>query len=130
MMKFLGRITMAQSHSYRVGVAWRGNRGRGTASYAGYERAHEISADGKPIIPGSSDRAFRGDSSCYNPEDLLLAALAACHMLSYLHVCADSGVVVTEYVDEAEGVMVTTKDGGGAFHGSDVEAHRDHRRRE
>lgn len=108
---------MDKSHGYRLVVTWKGDRGQGTATYAGYDRAHEISAGGKPVIPGSSDPSFRGDRTRYNPEELLVAALSACHMLSYLHVCADAGVVVTDYVDEAEGVMVTTKDGGGHFTG-------------
>lgn len=106
---------MNKTHGYKVGVAWKGNSGQGTASYTGYERSHEISGDGKPVIPGSSDPAFRGDRTRYNPEDLLVAALSACHMLSYLHVCADSHIIVIEYVDDADGVMTMTKDGGGHF---------------
>src|SRR5260370_35336929 len=63
----------------------------------------------------SSDPAFRGDQSRYNPEDLLVASLSACHMLSYLHLCAVSGIVVTDYHDEAKGTMVETEEGGGHF---------------
>lgn len=103
------------AHSFQVRVAWTGNQGRGTVSYTAYERSHEISGDGKPIIAGSSDPAFRGDKSRYNPEELLVASLSACHMLSYLHLCADAHLVVTNYTDEAVGAMVVTKDGGGHF---------------
>ena len=46
------------------------------------------------MIAGSADPAFRGDRTRYNPEDLLVASLAACHMLWYLHLAADAGVVV------------------------------------
>lgn len=106
---------MNKTHSFKVDVAWTGNSGRGTASYSSYERSHEISGDGKPVIFGSSDPAFRGDKSKYNPEELLVASLSACHLLSYLHLCAVARVIVTGYVDKADGVMVLTEDGGGHF---------------
>lgn len=106
---------MHKAHSFKVGVTWTGNTGGGTSAYQAYERAHEISAGGKPTIQGSSDPVFRGDAERYNPEELLVAALSACHMLSYLHLCADSGVVVTAYEDRAEGTMKMTGGGGGHF---------------
>ena len=76
---------MDGEHRYRVAVDWTGNRGDGTAGYRAYDRSHTVTAEGKPPIPGSSDPAFRGDPSRYNPEDLLVAALSACHLLGYLH---------------------------------------------
>ncbi len=103
------------SHAFAVSVKWTGNTGEGTSDYRSYERAHEISAEGKPVIPGSSDPAFRGDASRYNPEELLVASLSACHMLWYLHLCADANIVVTAYSDHAEGRMRLTQDGGGRF---------------
>jgi organic hydroperoxide reductase OsmC/OhrA len=106
---------MARQHRYEATVVWTGNQGAGTASYRGYARTHEISAPGKPAIPGSSDAAFRGDAARYNPEDLLVASLSACHMLWYLHLCADAGVVVTSYEDRAEGTMAETEEGAGRF---------------
>jgi organic hydroperoxide reductase OsmC/OhrA len=98
-----------------VSVRWTGNTGEGTSDYKSYERAHEISAAGKPSVPGSSDPAFRGDPSRYNPEELLVASLSACHMLWYLHLCADAQIVVTSYEDDATGTMRLTEDGGGRF---------------
>lgn len=105
----------AKRHSYAVRVTWTGNLGQGTSGYTTYDRSHEISAAGKPAIPGSSDPAFRGDRSRYNPEDLLVASLSACHMLWYLHLCADAKIVVADYVDDASGTMAETSDGGGHF---------------
>lgn len=102
-------------HYYNISVAWTGNTGPGTSSYKAYERSHIFEAPGKPIILGSSDPAFRGDKTKYNPEELLLAALSTCHMLSYLHLCAVGGVVVTGYEDKAEGQMQETPGGGGHF---------------
>lgn len=107
-----------KEHRYAVTVEWTGNTGSGTLGYRGYERSHEISVPGltKPSIPGSSDPAFRGDPARWNPEELFVAALSACHKLWYLHLCAEAGVVVTDYVDHADGLMVEETDGGGRFH--------------
>jgi organic hydroperoxide reductase OsmC/OhrA len=102
---------VGRSHRYEVTVSWTGE----TRSYRSYERAHEVSADGKAPIAGSSDPAFRGDPARWNPEELLVASLAQCHMLWFLHLSAADGVVVTGYTDSPTGVMVETADGGGAF---------------
>jgi organic hydroperoxide reductase OsmC/OhrA len=108
--------SMEREHRYRIAVDWTGNLGTGTSSYRAYGRNHEICADGKSApIPGSSDPHFRGDASRYNPEELLVASLSACHMLWFLHLCADRGIVVTGYRDEAEGTMAEHADGSGEF---------------
>ncbi len=104
-----------REHRYQTTVRWTGNRGQGTASYRAYGREHTVEVFGKSPIEGSSDPAFRGDPARYNPEELLVAAASACHMLMYLHLCADAGVVVTGYEDGAAGVMVEDADGGGRF---------------
>lgn len=96
-------------------MTWTGNTGTGTRDYRGYERAHEYSVPGKPVIPGSSDPNFRGDATRYNPEELLVMSISSCHMLWYLHLCAVAKVVVLSYEDEAVGTMVETADGGGHF---------------
>jgi organic hydroperoxide reductase OsmC/OhrA len=104
-----------RQHQYAIDIAWTGNTGTGTSSYRAYERSHTISAAGKPPIAGSSDPHFRGDAARYNPEDMLVASLSTCHMLSYLHVCAVAGIVVVAYEDHATGTMEETSDGGGHF---------------
>jgi organic hydroperoxide reductase OsmC/OhrA len=106
---------MGRRHRYGVHIAWIGDLGSGTSSYAAYSRNHEVRAPGKPTIPGSSDPSFRGDAARWNPEELLVASLSACHKLWYLHLCADAGVVVTAYQDLAEGVMVEEAGGEGQF---------------
>ncbi|MGP8248318.1 MAG: OsmC family protein [Bryobacteraceae bacterium] len=107
---------MPKTHRYTVTVTWTGNTGAGTSDYRSYERRHEISAGvRKPAIPGSSDPAFRGDPARWNPEELLVASVSACHKLWYLHLCADAGVVVVNYIDRAEGVMQEDADGSGRF---------------
>ena len=103
------------SHHYHVAVEWTGNRGTGTSGYRDYDRAVTLSVAGKPAVAASSDKPFRGDPSKWNPEDLLLAALSECHLLSYLHACVQAGVVVVAYVDDATGRMVEDGRGSGAF---------------
>jgi organic hydroperoxide reductase OsmC/OhrA len=103
-------------HHYAVSVEWTGDRGSGTSSYRAYGRDHVVRSAGKlHELAGSSDRAFHGDRERWNPEELLLAALSQCHMLSYLHVAASRGIVVTGYTDDATGEMQQTADGGGHF---------------
>jgi organic hydroperoxide reductase OsmC/OhrA len=106
---------VSKVHHYEVEVVWTGNRGPGTSAYTAYRRDHELRAPGKPVIAGSSDPRFRGDAARWNPEELLVASLSACHKLWYLHLCADAGVVVTSYVDRAEGIMIEEDGGGGQF---------------
>jgi organic hydroperoxide reductase OsmC/OhrA len=102
-------------HNYEVRIVWTGNLGQGTTGYRAYARRHEIEATGRPVIAGSSDPAFRGDPDRWDPERLLVASLSQCHMLSYLHQCADASVVVTAYEDHAVGTMVQDAAGGGRF---------------
>jgi organic hydroperoxide reductase OsmC/OhrA len=102
-------------HSYTVTVEWLGNRGTGTSGYRDYGRGNRVSAPGKHPIEGSADRTFHGDTDRWNPEEMLLAALSQCHMLSYLHVAVLHGVVVTGYADEATGTLALDRSGGGRF---------------
>ena len=102
-------------HDYALSLQWTGNRGVGTADYRSYGRDHVVSAPGKHAIEGSADRVFRGDTDRWNPEELLLAALTQCHLLSYLHVAASNGIVVVTYTDDSVGTMMQTGDGGGRF---------------
>jgi organic hydroperoxide reductase OsmC/OhrA len=103
-----------RTHEYRVTNRWTGNLGSGTSAYSAYSRAHEFTGEGKSAnIPGSRDPAFRGDPARYSPEELLVGACSSCHMLWVLHLCADAGIVVTEYADEAWGEMREHADGSG-----------------
>jgi organic hydroperoxide reductase OsmC/OhrA len=122
-----GGLSVPKTHSYHARIVWTGNLGSGTSGYRAYGRDCEVTvpvpdetegahgAAHPAPIAGSSDPAFRGDPGRWNPEQLLVAALSQCHMLSYLHLCAVAGVVVTEYTDDAWGSMTQTADGGGQF---------------
>lgn len=104
-----------RQQQYQLTVKWTGNTGAGTASKDSYERSHEVSVKGKNKIQCSSDSSYNGDKSKNNPEDLLLGSLSACHMLWFLHFCAIEGVIVVDYVDNAEGKMIQTSNGAGYF---------------
>jgi organic hydroperoxide reductase OsmC/OhrA len=104
-----------RGHRYQVSLTWSGNLGSGTAGYRDYSRDYEIGAEGKPAIHGSADPAFRGDRTRWNPEELLVASLSACHKLWYLHLASEAGIIVTAYADRAEGMMEVGRDGAGRF---------------
>lgn len=106
---------MEKAHHYATVLHWTGNKGEGTSHYKAYDRDHVHSVAGKPEIPGSSDPSFRGNAGRYNPEELLVASLSSCHMLWYLHLCSVNNVVVVDYQDKAEGIMMEKADGSGYF---------------
>lgn len=106
---------MGLLHEYAADVVWTGAGDSGTTGYATYSRDHEVRVAGKPVIAASADPAFRGDPERHNPEEFLVAALAECHMLWFLHFAATSGVVVVGYSDRATGTMRVTAAGHGQF---------------
>lgn len=106
---------MGKEHHFSAEIRWTGNTGSGTTNYQSYSRKHIIRCEGKPEIVSSSAPVFRGDADMYNPEELLVASLSSCHMLWYLHLCAENGVNVLEYNDRASGIMVVEKGGAGKF---------------
>ena len=106
---------MSNRHTYKTHLIWDGNRGDGTSTYAGYGRQHRILIDGKPELRLSADAMFRGEADTHNPEDLFLAAVSSCHMLSYLALCARAAINVIDYRDDATGDLVLDTRGGGKF---------------
>lgn len=106
---------MNTQHHYSLTIKWTGNKGTGTSNYKDYSRSHSVTTENKPELLCSSDAVFNGDKTKYTPEDLLVASLSGCHMLWYLHLCSEVGVVVTDYTDNAKGTMLVTQDGGGHF---------------
>lgn len=104
-----------KTHSYNARILWTGNKGTGTSAYDAYSRNHNLIVDGKPVIPVSSDTIFLGDADRHNPEELLIASLSSCHMLWYLHLCSDAGVIVKEYSDIVRGFLCLPKDEPGYF---------------
>ena len=106
---------MNKEHHYKITTTWTGNSGEGTSNYRSYERSLTISINNKADILATSDTAFNSDKTKHNPEELFLASIASCHMLWYLHLCSENGIVIIDYVDNATGTMIETSDGGGHF---------------
>ncbi|MBS1747148.1 MAG: OsmC family protein [Bacteroidetes bacterium] len=106
---------MKKVHRYNVSLQWTGNNGKGTSAYNVYSRNHTIIVNGKPEIVATSDPSFLGDIERYNPEELLVASISSCHLLWYLHLCSEAGVIVTAYTDRAIGTMRETEKGSGYF---------------
>ena len=106
---------MIKQHNYSLNIKWTGNKGEGTTRYDAYDRSYIISGENKVAILGSADAPFRGDITKHNPEDLLLASLSSCHMLWYFHLCADAGIIVTDYIDNPSGILVQNETGSGSF---------------
>jgi organic hydroperoxide reductase OsmC/OhrA len=102
-------------HHYTQAITWTGNRGEGTTNYAAYHRDYTIEIEGKAPQLGSADPAFRGDGTKINPEDMLLSAISSCHMLWFLHLCADAGITVVDYTDKPEAWMEENPGNGGKF---------------
>jgi len=99
--------------SYQLDLEWTGNKGEGTISYNAYERSYVVHSKDKEELHMSSDEHFRGDKSKYNPEEMLLMAVSSCHMLWYLHLCADAGIIVKKYTDHPEAKLILDQTGSG-----------------
>jgi len=106
---------MTHEHHYELIAKWHGNKGEGTKNVRAYDRSHTITIKGKPELFLTTDNPAVGDKTKLNPEDLLVAAISSCHMLSYLYVCALEGIIIHDYVDNATGVMIEKEGGGGSF---------------
>ena len=106
---------MTRKHDFTSHIVWTGNRGQGTSGYRDYDRTWEIRSPGKPVIACSNDPMLGGDPARPNPEDLLLSALSACHMLWYLHLASNAGIVVVHYEDSPIGYGETALNGAGRF---------------
>ena len=106
---------MNKEHHYRISVTWTGNKGQGTSGYTAYSRDHLIRVSGKPDIPATSDTAFRGSPGRFNPEELFVSALSSCHMLWYLHLASNAGIIVNNYRDNPVGHGETLPSGAGRF---------------
>lgn len=92
-------------YTYQLETIWTGASKTTSFTYDNYSREYQINIVDKPSLLASADPHFRGDSHLYNPEELLVASLSGCHMLSYLALCAHSNIKVISYRDNAIGKM-------------------------
>ena len=102
-------------HLFKATLNWTTNKNQEESSKRFYSKTHQIKIEGKPVLDVSAAKAFKGDPSLYNPEDLLLSSLVSCHMMSYLYVCSQNGIEVLEYLDNAEATLEVNPDGRGRF---------------
>jgi len=103
---------MKRDHVYTLQLNWTGDS---KENHVVNDRVYEIEIEGKPILKGSADTPFFGDGSKYNPEDLLLSSLSACHMMSFFYVCRKQGITITSYKDKPQGFLKVNIDGSGQF---------------
>ncbi|AUC82212.1 OsmC family protein [Lacinutrix sp. Bg11-31] len=107
---------MIQNHTFKAKVNWTINEGGSTRNPRNFSRNHSVTIANKAaLLQMSAAKPFRGDDTLYNPEDLLLSALASCHMMSYLYVCAQNNIEVLSYTDTAEGDLEVKTTGSGSF---------------
>lgn len=85
----------------------------------GYDRTHVWRFDGGVEVPASSAPNLFGDPSRVDPEEAFVASIASCHMMWFLYLAAEDGLVVESYVDEPVGVMRRVESGVQAI--TDVE---------
>ena len=90
------------AHHYPLQLNWTGNTLDST-----YNRNATVTAPGKHALAVSSAPEYAGDAARWNPEDLLGSALATCHMLTFLALCAKAKVAIVGYEDHAEAVLDT-----------------------
>jgi organic hydroperoxide reductase OsmC/OhrA len=106
---------MPRAIGFELALTWIGNSGEGTADIRSFSRNHVVEISGKPPLTVSADSSFRGDHDQWNPEELLLAALSGCHMMSYFWVAVNEGIIVTSYSDRPTATLTLRGDGGGSI---------------
>jgi len=94
---------------HRIKLNW--EKGDAPFTYEAYPRNHAIAfKNGQDVLVASASPAYRGDAGKADPEDLLVAALSSCHMLSFLAIAAKKKLTVNSYQDDAVGFL--ENDGG------------------
>ena len=96
---------------YRATLQWK-NQGS-DFNYDTFDRTHKISFPGGIEFKGTSAPEYLGKKELANPEEMLAATLASCHMLTFLAVCAKSRLHVTSYEDNP--VATLDKNAEGKF---------------
>jgi organic hydroperoxide reductase OsmC/OhrA len=106
---------MGFKHFFKAKLNWFSTKEEEVSTSKIYSKSHTVTIEGKPILNVSAAKAFKGDPTLYNPEDLLLSSIVSCHMMSYLYVCAQNGIEVLSYTDSAEATLEVLDNGCGRF---------------
>lgn len=108
---------MQDAPSYQITLSYPANAGQAMPPDAEYSRNSAIQSEGKHVVAASSPASYGGDSTRYNPEELMLMSLAQCHMLTYLAIAAKKQLKVLRYEDRAVGQLGVGKVGGIGIEG-------------
>lgn len=102
------------NHDFEIRLRWR--KTHPTERELGGDYSHEsiLTADKHAALVASAAEGFGGDTRLWNPEELLMAAIAQCHMLSFLYAAHRAGIEIVDYVDETRGTMAY-QGGSGAM---------------
>lgn len=106
---------MSVKHLFKAKLNWNSVPKEEKNNQKQYLKSHQIAIEGKEILAISAAKAFKGDPTLYNPEDLLLSSLVSCHMMSYLYVCSKNRIDVLSYQDDAEATLEVLENGAGRF---------------
>jgi organic hydroperoxide reductase OsmC/OhrA len=106
---------MGFKHLFKAKLNWFSTIKEEVSTSKIYTKNHTITIEGKDILDVSAAKAFKGDPSLYNPEDLLLSSVVSCHMMSYLYVCSQNGIEVVSYTDAADATLEVLESGSGRF---------------
>lgn len=104
---------MTSKAIFKVEINWQEKPKEELEANRRIAKNHVVCMEGKPDLPVSAAKIFKGDPNLYNPEELLLSSLASCHMMSYLYCCAQEKIEVIAYTDSAEALLETSEDGSG-----------------
>jgi len=88
---------------HRIKLQWR--RTTSDFQYKTYNRAHTVTFKNGQALSMSSAVAYRGDAELVDPEEMFVASLSSCHMLTFLALAANRGFIVEQYIDDAVGVL-------------------------
>ncbi len=89
---------------HRITLNW--EKGDAPFTYDAYPRNHSIGfKNGQETVIASSSPIYKGDATKADPEDMLVAALSSCHMLSFLAIACKKKLTVTSYEDDAVGFL-------------------------
>ena len=93
------------NHNFEIRLRW--HNSNPPEREIGGEYSHEsiITSDKHATLVASAAEGFGGDARLWNPEELLMAAIAQCHMLSFLYAAHEAGIAIADYVDETTGTM-------------------------
>lgn len=104
---------MSSNHKFEISLKWKQKDRSILVDNRKLLKNHTIEIEGKEELNISAAKAFKGDPTQYNPEDLLLSSLASCHMMSYLYCCEQEGIALLSYSDHAEAILEVNADGSG-----------------